>query len=81
MGGKPCQEDLSDGTALLRIETMQGVVAHYWVFHRKNLTRIKRMDTGTVYALNLRAGTCTCPDHVNRKIECKHVKAVRTALS
>lgn len=73
-------EDLKDGTALLEISTSQGVKVCYWVFHGKTTTRIKRMDTGKVYSPNVRTCYCDCSDHRERRIECKHVKALRAAL-
>lgn len=78
--GSPDMTDLKDGTALLEISTSQGVKVCYWVFHGIRSTRIKRMDNGTVYGVNLRTGYCDCPDHQKRKVECKHVKALRAAL-
>ena len=78
--GKPDSEDLREGTALLRITTSKGVESHYWVYHGAHETRLRKMGDGTVYAVNLRTGWCECPDHQQRKCECKHVRALRSAL-
>ena len=75
--GQPQQEDLQDGTALLKIETKTG--SHvYWVYHNGTRSRLKKMNDGTTYeVLN---GKCNCPDAVHRQTDCKHARALNAAL-
>ena len=77
MGGLPDQEDLKDGTALLRIKTRTGT-DHYWVYADGKQVRLKKKSDGTVYVV--KGKTCTCPDHVNRQVECKHQRALAVSL-
>lgn len=77
MGDKPDQYDFQEGTALLEIVTDKGVRGLYWVYHKGRTTRIMKMSTKTVYALDLETGFCSCPD---RATLCKHVKALRAVL-
>lgn len=39
-------------------------------------------ESGTVYTVNRKAGTCTCPHYTKRQPEngCKHLQAVEAAL-
>jgi len=34
-------------------------------------------DSGSCYTVNVRAETCTCPDHEYRGVECKHIRRVK----
>jgi hypothetical protein len=77
--GTPDRHDLKDGTALLQIATRTGSNL-YWIFHGRHETRLKKFDGKQVYACNLETGWCDCPDHQQRKVTCKHVKALRAAL-
>lgn len=77
--GSPDREDLRDGTALLRITTSKGVENLYWVFHYRGFSKLRKMGRGgEVY--HIHNGCCTCPDHENRGVTCKHVKALQAAL-
>ena len=81
MGQTPDREDLRDGLALLRITTSKGVEDHYWIFDNGRETLLRKKSDGTVYAANLKTGWCECPDHQQRQVTCKHVKALRAALA
>lgn len=34
----------------------------------------------TIYTVDLREERCTCPDHMHREVECKHIRRVKLAL-
>lgn len=38
---------------------------------------VQSQSSDANYTVDVRAGTCNCPDHVNRGIECKHIQAAR----
>ncbi len=45
-------------------------------------TALVKSQTGTkYYTVNYITNTCDCPDHIHRKVQCKHIRATHLFLS
>jgi hypothetical protein len=79
--------DLFQGIAILEIEG-EGRLDSYWVSLHLDPSdgailgvRLQKFGEGTTYDLPHDLSSCECPDHQYRQRECKHMSALRQALT
>jgi hypothetical protein len=78
--------DLLAGVAVLEIARPEDTEDFYWAAYVVDDSRIvgvrlRRFHTGKTYFLPAGLSGCDCPDHVERGRACKHMTALKQALS
>jgi hypothetical protein len=78
--------DLLAGVAVLQIDRPEDTNDWYWCGYvvdggRIIGVRLRKFGTGTVYFLPADLSECECPDCTFRQRACKHITALRQALS
>jgi hypothetical protein len=78
--------DLLQGVAVLQIDRPEDNNDWYWCGYvcddyRVVAVQLRKFGTGQTYTLPADLSSCDCPDHVYRGRPCKHMSALKQALS